>query len=108
MNLNTPFAAQAARPHVDPGTSPALAERLLSEGLISLLTVAASLPPVRGKRVSTSSIFRWIIRGKSGIKLEAIRLHGGSWWTSQAALARFAASLTHQDNRVRNAFEMRA
>jgi hypothetical protein len=93
--LDTPFAAQAARPHVDAGTSPAMAERLMAEGLKSLVEIAASLPPVNGKRVSTSSILRWVLRGKSGVKLEAIRLHGGSWFSSMPAVARFASALTN-------------
>ncbi len=77
--------------------SPEIAARLLDEGLISLVTAASLLPPIRGKRVSTSSIFRWIIRGKHGIKLEAVRLHGPGWHTSKPALARFAAALTHAE-----------
>jgi hypothetical protein len=66
----------------------------MAEGLLSLVQAAALLPPVRGKRVATSSLFRWIIRGKHGVKLEAIQLHGPGWWTSKPAIARFAAAVT--------------
>lgn len=81
---------------VVPGADPAVAERLISEGLISLVTAAAMLPPVRGKRVSTSSIFRWIVRGKHGVKLEAVKISGEGFWVSKPALARFAAALTNR------------
>jgi len=74
--------------------SPDVASRLLDEGLISLTQAAALLPPVRGKRVAKSSLFRWCVKGKSGIKLEAVRLGGPGLWTSKAALARFASQLT--------------
>lgn len=76
-------------------TSPTIAERLLDEGLISLSQAAELLPRVRGKRVSTSSLFRWIVRGKHGIKLDGVVLNGSGYWTSKAALARFASALTH-------------
>jgi hypothetical protein len=92
--LSTPFAAMPARAHIDVGTSPAVAERLMSEGLKSLLEIASALPPVRGKRVSTSSVLRWVLRGKQGIRLEAVKLHGSAWWSSMPALARFSAALT--------------
>ncbi len=97
-SLDTPLSngRMAARPDPVP-TSAAVAERLMSEGLISLVTAAASLPPVRGKRVSTSSIFRWIVKGKHGVRLEATKLHGTGFWTSRPALARFAAALTAAD-----------
>jgi hypothetical protein len=79
-----------------PMPSASVAERLLTEGLLSLVEASKLLPPVRGKRVSTSSLFRWIVRGKGKIKLEGVRLHGSGWWTSKAALARFASAITAQ------------
>jgi hypothetical protein len=97
--LTTPFAAYAAtHPHVqiDRGVSAALAERLMAEGLKSLEEIAASLPPIRGKRISTSSVLRWCLRGKNGCKLEAIRCHGGMWFSSVPALARWSAELTNR------------
>jgi hypothetical protein len=72
-----------------------MAERLIGEGLKSLEEIAQSLPPIGGKRISTSSVLRWVLRGKAGVKLEAIRLHGGHWLTSMPALARFSSELTN-------------
>ena len=80
--------------------NPDLAMRLMEEGLISLPQAAAILPPVRGKQVSVSAVFRWCIHGKKGVKLEFIRLHGTHLWTSRAALARFAAELTARSRTV--------
>jgi hypothetical protein len=88
----------SVRPIVPPTLTPVeqeTASRLIAEGLISLPAVAKMLPNVHGKRVSTSAIFRWIVRGKIGVKLEAVRLAGTGWWTSQPAVARFAAALTN-------------
>jgi hypothetical protein len=50
LELQTPPSATPATPRIDPATrSPAIAERLLAEGLISLVKCAAMLPAVRGK-----------------------------------------------------------
>ena len=78
-----------------PIVSAAIAERLLSEGLITLADAAKLLPPTReGKPVSKSALFRWATRGKHGVRLEAIRLSGPGLFTSRPAIARFAAALT--------------
>jgi len=79
--------------------------RLLAEGLVSLAAVAAKLPRVRGKRVCASTIVRWILRGKVAgdkhVHLDGCRLGGPGWWTSWAAVARFAAELTEARKRTR-------
>jgi hypothetical protein len=93
--MRKPFSTGVSHPPIDQqSTSPAIAERLISEGLVSLAEIAAMLPPVRGKKTSSSSVFRWIVHGKEGVKLEGIRLHGSGFWTSKPALARFASALT--------------
>lgn len=77
-----------------PSTS--VAERLIDEGLLSISQARKLCPPVKGtnKYVSKSAIFRWIVEGKHGIRLEAIKMNGESFWTSKPALARFASALT--------------
>lgn len=40
-----------------------------------------------------STFIRWITKGSRGVRLEAIRL-GGRWFSSRAALQRFAQALT--------------
>src|SRR5438128_2214980 len=67
---------------------------LTQEPPISLAEAAKSIPSGRGaKRTHISTVFRWISRGVSGVRLEALRL-GGRWVTSREAVQRFAERLT--------------
>jgi hypothetical protein len=45
-----------------------------------------------GRRISDVTAWRWITRGISGVRLDALRL-GKRWFTSQEALGRFGAEL---------------
>ena len=72
-------------------------ERLITEGLASLSQAARLLPAVRGRRRHSSTIHRWIVRGKRGVHLEGFQGADGTWWTSRPALARFFAQLTRQN-----------
>jgi hypothetical protein len=73
---------------------------LLSEPLISLSQAAKKFPGGRGAdRLHPATLTRWILAGAKApdgrvVKLEAARA-GSRWFTSEAALARFAAALTH-------------
>ncbi len=63
--------------------------RIRSENPVDLQKAASIFP--RGdlfRSVSVRSVFRWIIGGKRGIKLEAVRI-GGKWYTSVEAISRF-------------------
>lgn len=71
-----------------------VAHRMLGEKLIPLGKAATFLSATRGEKVSPSSLCRWILRGKHGVRLDAVRMGGGGWWTSREALARFAAALS--------------
>jgi hypothetical protein len=65
-----------------------------TEKLISLARAASLVPPARrGKKTHISTLVRWITQGVKGVKLEALRL-GGRWFTSAAAMQRFAERLT--------------
>jgi hypothetical protein len=73
------------------------ATRLSNEKLFSLADAAAELiPRVRGRKVHTSSIYRWIMHGKHGIRLDGIQASGSGWFTSREALARFWASVSEK------------
>lgn len=74
----------------------AVARRLLdgNEKLMPLGQACQFVASTRGEKVHTSSLCRWILRGKSGVRLDAVRLNGGGWWTSREALSRFAAALS--------------
>lgn len=62
------------------------------------LSDAANLPqlPRRrcGKRIHSSTIFRWCQKGIRGVRLETIRV-GGTLCTSIEAIQRFCNRLTH-------------
>jgi hypothetical protein len=45
------------------------------------------------KPVAPCTMYRWVRKGVSGIKLEGVRL-GGRWVVSEAALSRFVAKVT--------------
>lgn len=74
------------------------ATRLLESGehLITIAEAAGKLPRVRGAKTSPATITRWIIIGKGGIRLDGVRLTGKTWWTSMAAIARFAAQMSER------------
>jgi hypothetical protein len=68
--------------------------RLKREGLIDLqeASTIARRCVIRADSVSTASMVRWIIGGKSGVKLEAVRVKG-NWHTSIGAIIRFSDSV---------------
>lgn len=72
----------------------AIAARLAGEPPLSLTQAAAMLPRVAGRKVSASTLWRWVMHGKRGVYLDAIRGHGNGWWTSSAALERFRVALS--------------
>jgi hypothetical protein len=84
---------QASRPARD---WEAIAIRIRAEGPIPVSQAAKSVKAERGRRghVSASTLVRWILNGKEGVFLDGIRLSGETWYTSEAALARFAAALS--------------
>ena len=64
------------------------------ETLLPIREVPRHLPPrPNGKRVHISAVYRWTQRGIRGAVLEAIRI-GGSTYTSTEALQRFAERLS--------------
>lgn len=65
------------------------AARVRTERPIDLATAARSF--TLGERLaplSVPTLLRWIIHGKRGVKLEAVRIRG-RWHTSIAAMTRF-------------------
>ena len=67
-----------------------------NEHLIPICDVPRRLPPrSTGKRVHISAVYRWVQRGVRGLRLETIKV-GGTAYTSQEALQRFADGLSGQ------------
>ena len=67
------------------------AARVRQEGPIDLLTAAGLFP--RGDRwrpMTARTLLRFIVSGKAGVRLDAVRVKG-KWKTSIAAMSRFVA-----------------
>lgn len=61
----------------------------LTEHVIALADVPGILPKRRGgRKVHTSTVWRWVVKGYRGIRLETIQV-GGTRCTSREALERF-------------------
>jgi hypothetical protein len=74
----------------------AIAERIQSEGPLPVSKAAKLVRAERGRRghCSSQTLLRWILSGKQGVFLDAYRMAGETWYTSEAALTRFAAQLS--------------
>jgi hypothetical protein len=77
-----------------PGCDPESVLRMLREGAEPVARLAALVPASRGKRCLPSTLVRWILFGKRGVRLEGFVGPGKSWHSSAPALARFFARLT--------------
>lgn len=65
---------------------------LHNETPLTLSEAAAALPKIGGKKISTSTLWRWAVKGCRGVRLEVRRL-GGRHLTSLEALDRFGKAL---------------
>jgi hypothetical protein len=66
------------------------------ERILTPAQAARVRPPGRkGRPTNVATVYRWIKKGVRGVKLEGIRI-GGSLYTSQEALQRFAERLTNR------------
>ncbi len=65
---------------------------LQSETLIPLKEVCRMFPGRSGKGMSLSSVWRWVLHGRRGHKLESLRI-GGQRCTSREAVSRFITAL---------------
>ena len=67
---------------------------LTQEELVPVRDVPKHLPPrPTGKRVHISAVYRWLLRGIRGVRLESLKI-GGTTYTSKEALQRFADQLS--------------
>ena len=66
------------------------------EDLFGLSDAARVVPKFEGRRVHTSTLWRWCKRGLRGVRLEYLRI-GDRICTSRPALGRFYERLTAQD-----------
>ncbi len=77
---------------------PMIAKRLEGERLMTLEQAARLLPTGQGAagHVSAQALHRWIVRGKRGCYLDAIK-PGAGWLTSAEAIGRFSAELSRME-----------
>jgi hypothetical protein len=68
-------------------------QRLLTEDVLTLQEARREIASVTGRRVDKTTIYRWVLRGVRGTKLEHIRL-GDRILTSKQALTRFINART--------------
>lgn len=70
---------------------------LQKEQLIAIREVPRLLPrQANGKRVHLSAVYRWMQRGRRGVRLEYLKI-GGRRFTSLEAVQRFAEACTRAD-----------
>ncbi len=64
-----------------------------NENVIPLSEVANFVPRRRGKPINLSTVYRWVVRGIRGVRLERVQI-GGLTYTSVEAIERFFETLT--------------
>lgn len=70
---------------------------LQSEKLVPIRMVPKLLPrQPNGKRLHISAVYRWMERGRKGVRLEWIKV-GGRRYTSREALQRFSEACTEAE-----------
>lgn len=91
----------------DVTTSPVPPKTILNdERLLTLTEAAKTLPRLNGKRIATTTLWRWATKGLRGVKLETRRL-GRRVVTSVDALERFSAALAALPPETRPRFQQR-
>lgn len=69
-----------------------MAINAFSEKLLTLAEAACHIPPINGKKPHVATIWRWIRKGITGIKLEHLKL-GGRIVVSEESLQRFFTAI---------------
>jgi hypothetical protein len=76
------------------GLVSAAEQMVKEEDWISLRQACRFFPRQRNRPVAPRTVERYITDGKHGVKLEAFRGPGVTWWTTRPAIARWLARLT--------------
>lgn len=87
--MSNPANAEQPNISVIPDGHPLCGETMLAASNVPALMDKGGL----GRRVSRSTVFRWLTHGTQGVHLEGIRV-GGTWYTSVEAVRRFIAATT--------------
>ena len=74
---------------------------ITTEQVGTFTEIAAKLPRVNGRKIHSSTLWRWVVKGMNGCHLEA-RKFGGRFLTSIEAVDRFTAELAQAGVRQRS------
>lgn len=66
------------------------------EKLLTMSEATAYVPKRNGRKVHSTTIWRWVRYGSKGVFLDGLRTPSG-WVTSVEAISRFMVELTRQD-----------
>lgn len=69
---------------------------IFKETMLTFSQAASHLPRMQGKKIHTSTLWRWARKGVQGVKLETRKL-GGRFFTSLEALERFSKALAEKE-----------
>jgi hypothetical protein len=72
-----------------------IVRRVLSEDVLTIAQARVEIQNITGQRPDKATLTRWILRGVSGVKLDAAKI-GPNWITSTQALNRFIVARTEQ------------
>lgn len=77
------------------GTTEETVRRVLSESVLTIPQARIDILNATGIKPDTATICRWILRGRKGVKLEAVKV-GNQWITSIESLNRFIIATTEK------------
>jgi hypothetical protein len=77
------------------GTTEETVRRVLSESVLTIPQARIDILNATGIKPDTATICRWILRGRKGVKLEAVKV-GNQWITSIESLNRFLIATTEK------------
>jgi hypothetical protein len=77
------------------GTTEETVRRVLSESVLTIPQARIDILNATGIKPDTATICRWILRGRKGVTLEAVKV-GNQWITSIESLNRFIIATTEK------------
>lgn len=73
----------------------AVVMRVLTETVLTLPQARTVIHEATGIRPDKATLYRWIQRGRQGIKLDGLKI-GTQWVTSEEAITRFIVATTEK------------
>ena len=73
-----------------------MVNKMLTEDLVMLSNAHKLIPAHDGKEISRSTLWRWALKGRRGVKLECIII-GSRRFTTAQAITRFIEAINEAD-----------